>query len=64
MESEAIRALQLQLQIEQIKLQQAQLAQSATPNGEVSGATLDFGGVRAKLPVMGSQADIISFLAS
>ena len=60
---ESIKILQLQLQIEQVKLQQAQLAKEAKST-EFSGAKLDTSGVKAKLPMMGPQADIISFLAS
>jgi hypothetical protein len=63
-EPEAIRVLQLQLQIEELKLKQAQLAQSARSDSEVVGKNLDFGGVKAKLPTMSPQADIITFLAS
>jgi hypothetical protein len=63
-ESETIRVLQLQHQIEELKLQQAQLAHCRRSDAEVVGKNLDFGMVKAKLPTMGLQTDIITFLAS
>ena len=62
-ESETIRSLQLQLQIEEFRFKTAQLSQGQ--GRESSGTTgLDLRGLKVKPPVMSSGAYIITFLAS
>jgi hypothetical protein len=61
-ESDTIVALRLQLEIERVKLQNAQLGVSQTAAPERTGRS-DLADIRGRLPIMSAQGDIIAFFS-
>lgn len=61
-ESEAIRILKLQIELEKIKLQQSQVQlNTGVTDSAVKCDKLDLGGIRSRLPIMTPDCDVIAF---
>ena len=61
-ESEAIKILKLQIELEKIKLQQSQVGMNAgSGNSSLTGDKLDMSTIKARLPVMSPDCDVIAF---
>lgn len=61
-ESEAIKILKLQIELERIKLQQSQVGMNVgSADSSLIGDKLDMGSIKARLPVMSPDCDVIAF---